>query len=436
MLAAWGEANSIANEAIGHIRTVKGFSTEPREIGNYSAAGEQALRAGIKDAWGNGLMTALTGYLDLGTGVLILWYGGYLVLQNEKDGSNTTHNNQLTVGKLVTFQLYWNMMNTAYQSLQNLITSFTRAAAGAEKVFALWDSIPDISDDADKAPVDWDVKGEIQLSGADFHYLMRPDNKVLNGLDLTIPGGSVCALVGRSGGGKSTIINLVMRFYDVRGGYVRLDGRDYTTLKVAELRRLIGVVAQDTDLFARTIMENIAYGMPEDSYTIDDVMEAAKQAQAHDFIMEMKDGYQTRVGERGGRISGGQRQRIAIARIFLRKPKIILLDEATSALDEDSQAAVQDALDRLIRVGGSTVIVVAHRLSTVRHADKIAVIDKGRVLEQGNHDALLAQGGVYSSLVKKQTAKEASTLEQGAAKVATVDSLLDELAATEEKKER
>jgi len=362
--------------------------------------------------------------------VLILWYGGYLVLHADENNSD------MTVGKLVTFQLYWNMMNNAYQSLQGLITSFTRAAAGAEKVFALWDSIPDISDDEGKIAVDWEVEGDLHLSNVGFHYLMRPDNKVLQGLDLHIPGGSVCALVGRSGGGKSTIINLLQRFYDVKEGSVTLDGRLYTELKVADVRGLIGLVAQDTELFARSIAENIAYGMPAGSYTHDDVVEAAKSAQAHDFISEMKDGYSTRVGERGGRVSGGQRQRIAIARIFLRRPKIILLDEATSALDEDSQAEVQRALDGLIQAGGSTVVVVAHRLSTVRRAHKIAVIDKGVVVEEGSHEVLLEHGGVYSSLVRKNeqnaTLEQTKTGGQQKKAAATIDSLLDEISAATE----
>jgi len=408
MLAAWGEANSIANEAIRHVRTVKSFSTERREIGLYAEASQQALDAGIKDAWGNGLMTALTGYLDLGTGVLILWYGGYLVMHSDENNSN------LTIGKLVTFQLYWNMMNNAYQSLQGLITSFTRAAAGAEKVFSLWDSIPDIQPNAG-IPVDWQVKGEISITDAKFHYLMRPENQVLKGLSLHIPAGSVCALVGRSGGGKSTVINLLLRFYDVRAGCITLDGRRYQDLKVRDIRKLMGLVAQDTELFARTIQENISYGLDETEYTQADVIAAAKKAQAHDFITEMKDGYDTRVGEKGGRISGGQRQRLAIARIFLRQPKVVLLDEATSALDEESQAAVQKGLDQLIEGAQATVVVVAHRLSTVRNAHKIAVVDKGVVIEEGTHDQLVDQGGVYSALVKQHVAKEKSVLHQGKA---------------------
>lgn len=226
-----------------------------------------------------------------------------------------------------------------------------------------------------------------------------------------IPGKTI-ALVGRSGGGKSTIINLLLRFYDPREGTIRLDGKAYDSYKVNQLRRLFGVVTQETELFALTVEENIAYGLGKDEYTLDDVKEAAKKAFAHDFISEMKDGYNTRIGERGNRLSGGQRQRLAIARVFLRRPRIILLDEATSALDENSQEAVQQALGKLIEESNATVVLVAHRLSTVVNADSICVIDKGSVLEQGNHDELVSKGGIYASMVEKQLSKKADLLDQ------------------------
>jgi ATP-binding cassette subfamily B protein len=318
---------------------------------------------------------------------------------------------EMSVGELVTFQLYWNMMNNAYQQLQSLVTSFTRSAAGAEKVFSLWDATPDIDPNVGD-DVSWRVQGDIVLKNVRYFYQMRPDNIVLNGLNLHIPAGKVVALVGRSGGGKSTIVNMLMRFYDCKEGSISIDGRNYESLKVSQLRKLFGVVSQETELFAKTVAENICYGMEEGTFTQHDIEEAAKQAQAHEFIMEMKDGYKTRVGERGGRISGGQRQRLAIARVFLRKPKIVLLDEATSALDENSQEAVQDALNLLIKNLNATVVLVAHRLSTVMNADKIAVIDKGKVLEEGCHEELVKLGGVYATLVSKQNKKKESLLNQ------------------------
>ena len=191
-----------------------------------------------------------------------------------------------------------------------------------------------------------------------------------------------------------------------------LDGRAYDSLNVTQLRKQFGVVTQDTELFPLSVEENIAYGLSKNEYTMEDVVNAAKQACAHEFIVEMKDGYETRIGERGNRLSGGQRQRIAIARVFLRKPKVILLDEATSALDENSQEAVQKALANLIAESNATVVLVAHRLSTVVGADNICVIDEGRVLEQGNHEELVSKGGIYASMVEKQIKKKADIIDQ------------------------
>jgi ABC-type multidrug transport system fused ATPase/permease subunit len=402
MLSYWAQGNSIASQALSHIRTVKAFGCEDVVLKQYSETNQMALNCGIKDAWGNGLTSALTGYLDLGTGVLILYFGGLLVYRGE-----------MTVGDLVTYQLFWNMMNNAYQNLQGLVTSFTRSAAGAEKVFSLWDSDPDIDPQKGSDVSPDEIAGHLQLKGVSFYYQMRPDHTVLEDFDLDIPAGKTLALVGRSGGGKSTIINLLLRFYDPREGTVLLDGKPYDSFKVHQLRRLFGVVTQDTELFALTVEENIAYGLDKDDYTFEEVVEAAKKAYAHDFICQMKDGYQTRIGERGGRISGGQRQRLAIARVFLRKPRIILLDEATSALDENSQEAVQKALAVLIEESQSTVVMVAHRLSTVVNADSICVIDKGRVLEQGNHQELANKpGGIYASMVSKQLSKQGDFLDQ------------------------
>ena len=400
MISYWGEGNSIATQALSHVRTVKAFGCEDKVLKNYSETNQQALYCGIKDAWGNGVTSALTGYLDLGAGVLILYFGGLLV-----------YNGEMSVGELVTFQLFWNMMNNAYQNLQGLVTSFTRSAAGAEKIFSLWDADPDI-DPKKGNDISWNVSGHLQLHDVTFYYQMRPDNIVLRQFNLEFPAGKTVALVGRSGGGKSTIINLLLRFYDPREGKIQLDGRDYESLKVHQLRRLFGVVTQETELFALTVEENIAYGLDKEEYTMEDVITAAKKAYAHDFICEMKDGYQTRIGERGNRLSGGQRQRLAIARVFLRRPRIILLDEATSALDENSQEAVQQALSNLIAESQATVVLVAHRLSTVINADSICVIDKGTVLEQGNHEELVAKGGVYASMVAKQLSKKADLLDQ------------------------
>mmetsp|Transcript_8853 Transcript_8853/g.11535 ORF Transcript_8853/g.11535 Transcript_8853/m.11535 type:complete len:924 (-) Transcript_8853:1361-4132(-) len=406
MIAGWSEANSCANQALSHIKTVKAFSSEDLEISLYNNANLQALKAGIKSAIGSGLTTTLAGYMDLGTGVLILWFGGLLVLNESKENSTV-----LTVGELVAFQLYWDIMNGAYNSLQGLATSLTMSAAGAEKVFSLWDSIPDINPDEGES-IDWNVQGNLKIEQVKYYYQMRPDNIVLKDVSIDIPSGSVCAFVGKSGGGKSTLMKLLMRFYDPKQGRILLDGREYTSLRVSHLRKCFGIVSQDTKLFAKSVMYNITYGMEEGTYTKAQVIAAAKKAHAHEFIEKMKDGYDTRVGEHGGRVSGGQAQRIAIARVFLRNPKIILLDEATSALDEESQQAVQDGLDALIRKGGSTIVLVAHRLSTVKFADKIVVLDKGEIAEEGSHDELMSRDGVYANLIKVKKRSEREDLSQ------------------------
>ncbi|KAL3913468.1 MAG: hypothetical protein SGILL_006479, partial [Bacillariaceae sp.] len=408
MLSYWGQGNSIAAQALSHIRTVKAFGCEDNVVSKYTETNRMALHCGIKDAWGNGVTSALTSYLDLGSGVLILYFGGLLVFRG-----------QMSVGDLVTYQLFWNMMNGAYQGLQGLITSFTRAAAGAEKVFSLWDSHPDIDPRNGQDIDESQVQGHLQMENVSFFYQMRPDNMVLEKFHLNIPAGKTLALVGRSGGGKSTIVNLLLRFYDPKEGRILLDGKPYEGLKVHQLRRLFGVVTQETELFALTVEENIAYGLDKEEYTLEDVVSAAKKAYAHDFIMDMKDGYQTRIGERGNRLSGGQRQRIAIARVLMRRPKIILLDEATSALDENSQEFVQKALAELIADSNATVVMVAHRLSTVINADSICVIDKGCVLEQGSHEELLKkEDGIYATMVSKQLSKKAELLDQDGPKKA------------------
>ena len=238
---------------------------------------------------------------------------------------------------------------------------------------------------------------------------MRPTNVVLDGIDFTVDEGSVCALVGKSGGGKSTLVHLLLRFYDPQAGRISLGGVDYRDLNLASLHKQIGVVSQETQLFNATIRENIAYGAPP--HTDAELAEATRAACTSEFIASFEDGLLTRVGERGQRLSGGQKQRIAIARCLLRKPKLLLLDEATSALDAESEAQVQKALDALIWRGDHTVVLVAHRLSTVVNAHKIVVIEGGKAVEQGTHDALLAAKGKYAALVAHQLQKQREQLE-------------------------
>ena len=423
------------------------MSTEPEEEARVTKCYMAALRLGIRDAMLGALTTAFNNYLDLGASVLLLWYGGGIAI--DPDGA-------ITVGALIKYQLYWNMINNSYQArlnsehlawcrlhwgtitqaLNNMLNAFTRAAGAAERVLSLVDLEPDIGSSggahADGAVDTWSVGFE----KVTFRYQMR-ENVVLDGMSFSVDAGSVCALVGASGGGKSTVIHLLLRFYDPRAGKITLGDVDLRELDLRSVHRHVGFVAQvnvthpaamhrltrcgrhltsdgagratqETQLFNATIDENVRYGAPPGT-TDEEVAAACRAAQADGFIRGFEDGYLTRVGDRGQRLSGGQKQRLAIARCLLRRPKLLLLDEATSALDAENEAAVQAALDGLIWSGEHTVILVAHRLSTVIRAHVILVVDGGAVAERGTHAELLAApSGIYAGLVARQLQHQAA----------------------------
>ena len=446
--AALAESSNLATQAISNIRTVRAFGTEEFEDGLYKEATQEALDKSILDAKASSLSYTLTSYLDLGTTVLLLWYGGLVVMNREGNPDDP-----LTVGKLITFQLYWNMMNSAYSTssttqhtpassphiirsthtlpspllllcslssllsadnLNSLINQFTKAAAAAQKVMMLSDTLPDITTKhTAKTDDSTNLQGQIDVNHLSFYYQMRPEHTVLKDVNLHIPPASTCAFVGRSGGGKSTLVHLLLRFYDAKQGSVSFDGVNIDEWNLPVLRKQMAVVQQGSDLFATSIIENITYGMQPHEWTRQEVIDAAKAANCYDFIMDMEEGFDTRVGERGQRISGGQKQRIAICRALLRKPKVLLLDEATSALDAESESQVQLAIDNLIKLTHCTVLLVAHRLSTVMNADQICVLDGGTIIERGTHEQLLEQGGLYYELVKRQLARKANLLEDG-----------------------
>eukprot|EP01119_Soliformovum_irregulare_P019240 TRINITY_DN6045_c0_g2_i1.p1 TRINITY_DN6045_c0_g2~~TRINITY_DN6045_c0_g2_i1.p1 ORF type:complete len:919 (+),score=271.48 TRINITY_DN6045_c0_g2_i1:119-2875(+) len=410
-------ANSMATEGIKNIRTVRAFSQEGKEEEKYRSSRQNALQKGIQDAFVGAGTTCLTSYMDLSIGILILWYGGTLVMDFPEI---------LAVGNLITFQLYWNMIATNFNTLTGFLNSFTKAGSAAQRVLGLMDLHPDI--DPGRGKIVTKIKGDIELKDVEFTYQLRPDNQVLKGFNLKIGAGQVCALVGRSGAGKSTLIHMLMRFYDPHRGKILLDGTDLRDLNPKSFREHIGIVSQETQLFNGTIEENIAYGVGE--YTEEELLEASQAANVHQFVMEFSEKYQTKVGEQGQRLSGGQKQRIALARCFLKAPSLLFLDEATSALDAESEAMVQEGIDKLISKGGSTVVLVAHRLSTVINADTIAVVDDGRVVEQGNHDTLLQQGGIYARLVQRQLAKMQNTLPEDAPSSGPVD-VIDALLTNE-----
>ena len=385
MQDALAAAGAIAEEVISGIRTVRSFSREKQEVTRYGDAVDESFRLAAKRALAIGGFSGIMGFVGYGAIALVVWYGGQLVTEGT-----------LSMGELTAFLLYTGIVAVALGSLAQLYGDFMRAIGASQRIFELLDDQGRL-ELADGRQVG-DVRGELRFEGVDFSYPSRPDVTVLNGFDLSADPGEVVALVGPSGAGKSTVAALIPRFYDPAAGRITLDGENLTEIAARSLREKIGAVMQEPMLFADTIAENIRYGRPD--ATDDEVSDAAALANASGFIGEFPDGFETMVGERGVRLSGGQKQRIAIARAVLKDPRILILDEATSALDAESEHLVQEALDRLME--GRTTIVIAHRLSTVRDADRVVVMEDGGVAETGTHDSLMTHPGLYRRLVERQ----------------------------------
>ena len=311
--------------------------------------------------------------------LVTLVFGGYLIARN-----------LMNVTDLAMYALYIGIFISPIQILVELIEMMQKGLAGFRRFLDVMETEPEIVDAPDAKPLT-DVKGRVCYEDVSFHY-SDDDTPVLSHVSFEIPAGKSIALVGPSGSGKTTICSLLPRFYDVTGGRITIDGKDVRTLTLKSLRTQIGMVQQDVYLFAGTIRENIAYGKPGAS--MEEIIEAAKRANIHDFIEELPDGYDTFVGERGARLSGGQKQRISIARVFLKNPPILILDEATSALDNESERWIQQSLEELSE--GRTTITIAHRLSTIRNADEIIVITEDGIAERGTHESLLQQNGIYA----------------------------------------
>jgi ABC-type multidrug transport system fused ATPase/permease subunit len=309
------------------------------------------------------------------------------------------------------------MLDSSWRSLHSVVNSLTLAAAAAQRVLSMMDALPKVDLDAGIVlPSKLVRPPSMELVNVSFRYPTRPENKVLEGVSFKVAAGKVTALVGPSGGGKSTCVALLLRMYDPEAGTVLLDGVDLKTINPRSFHNHVGVVSQDTQCFATSVLANITYGMDRSSYDSERVVEAAKRANIHEEILGFEEGYATKIGERGVRLSGGQRQRLALARVFLRRPALLLLDEATSALDAQNEALVQRSIDGLLRDvessgGGATAVVVAHRLSTVVAASAIHVIEKGKLIESGTHDELLALGGKYAALVHTQLVNNKATKE-------------------------
>eukprot|EP00051_Salpingoeca_urceolata_P021779 m.346091 g.346091 ORF g.346091 m.346091 type:complete len:449 (-) comp19860_c0_seq28:68-1414(-) len=386
------DASTAAEEVLSSMRTVRSFANERVACGEYGGKIDESYALGKKLALLQGGFMGLTSFLMSGAILLVLWYGATLVQRGE-----------ITPGILTSFMLYTITVGAAFGFLSSLWADFQKAIGAGQKIFELMDRHSALLPGDQAFP---NIAGDIAFRNVTFAYPTRSDTTVLNSLSLDVPAGQLVALVGPSGGGKSTIISLIERFYDPVSGFVTIGGHDIKNFDADFLHKdLVGLVGQEPVLFHGSIKDNIAYSRAS-RVSPEDVEAAAKMANAHDFIMSFPDGYDTVVGERGVRLSGGQKQRVAIARALVQKPKILLLDEATSALDAESEHLVQDAIDRVLQVetrSGRSVVVVAHRLSTVRNADSIIVIDKGRVVEQGTHDALIEnKAGVYSKLVGRQ----------------------------------
>ncbi len=378
-------SSEVAEEALGGIRTVRSFTAEPSEVRRYTAAVmrsfELARKRAVIGATFMGV-TSLAAFAALGA---VLWYGGILVAAGELSG-----------GDLTKFLIYTLMVAFALGGLSDIWADVMKASGAAEHVFELMDRCPAIPPTGGLELAE--VAGRVDFEQVAFSYPTRPDMPVLSGIDLAVLPGEVVALVGPSGAGKSTIAALLTRLYDPSAGRVLVDGHDLRDLAPDGLRRRIGVVAQEPILFSSSIAENIRYGRA--GATDAEVEAAARAANAHDFVAGFPEGYATLVGERGVQLSGGQKQRVAIARAVLKDPRILILDEATSALDAESEHLVKEALERLMK--GRTTLIIAHRLSTVKDADRVCVIDGGRIVESGSHAALMENEGLYRRLVERQ----------------------------------
>ncbi|CAL9082075.1 unnamed protein product [Musa acuminata var. zebrina] len=399
MREQYNKAGTVVEQSVSSIRTVYSFAAEDFTMAKFSAALDDSIKLGLKQGLAKGLAIGSNG-ITFAIWAFMVWYGSRLVMyQGEKGGTVFAVGASIIVGGL---SLGSGLSNVKY---------FSEASSAGERIMAVIRRVPTIDSGSTEGEVLERVSGDVEFRRVEFAYPSRPDNFIFRDFNLKVPAGKTVALVGSSGSGKSTVVALLERFYDPLGGEILLDGVDIRKLQLKWLRSRMGLVSQEPALFATSIKENILFG--KEDATMDEVVAAAKAANAHNFISQLPQGYDTQVGERGVQMSGGQKQRIAIARAVLKSPKILLLDEATSALDSESERIVQEALD--LASVGRTAIVIAHRLSTIRNADVITVVQDGQVMEMGSHDELISnEDGLYSSLVRLQQTARAREVEGGA----------------------
>ena len=381
---ATADLTSVLQEVVSSARVIKSFVREDYEIERFEAQNMHNFRAQMKYVKLSATLTPTIEFVAAIGVTMILWFGGNSVIDGD-----------ISAGALVAFLTYAVNISNPIKRLSKVIANIQRALAAADRVFDVLD-LPELIQNKPNAQLLPHVKGSVSFNSVSFAY--NTDEPILDDVSFSATPGQVVALVGPSGAGKSTVASLLPRFYDVTGGSIVIDGLDIRDVTMESLREQVGIVPQETMLFNGSVYDNILYGRLD--ATEEEVMAASKAANAHNFITELPNGYDTQLGDRGVNISGGQRQRIAIARAILKNPQILILDEATSALDTESERVVQEALDRLMV--GRTSFVIAHRLSTIKNADKILVMEKGKIVEEGNHDELMAKDGLYAHLYQIQ----------------------------------
>ncbi|OGC07083.1 hypothetical protein A2526_05305 [candidate division WOR-1 bacterium RIFOXYD2_FULL_36_8] len=378
------DVSSILQEKVAGVRVIKSFAMEKHEVEKFHKENEQNFWAFMKQAQINVTQTPLLAFIQMVAILGLIWYGGVEVVSGRLSSTN-----------LIAFFSGIALLADPVSRLGAISISIQGALASADRLFEVIDITPSVIEKPNAKALDI-VEGKLELKNVSFSY--ENDAEVLKNISLAVNTGETVAIVGRSGSGKSTLVNLIPRFYDVKSGEILIDNNDIRDLKIYDLRKCMGIVPQETILFSGTIKDNISYAKID--ATQEEVEKVAVMANAHDFIASFQAGYDTLVGERGIRLSGGEKQRIAIARALLRNPKILIFDEATSSLDTESEKLVQEAIDHLMQ--NRTTIVIAHRLSTVQHATKIVVLDKGQIVEVGKHEELLSKSGIYKTLYEMQ----------------------------------